>query len=60
MDSHAAAFKNRWGKHRGWTRISPSSPEPINQCVEITAIILALENALEKFEQLDNNPYLIV
>jgi ribonuclease HI len=56
----AAAFKNRWGKYRGWIRILPSSPRPTNQRAEITAIILALEKALEKFEQLDHNPYLDV
>jgi ribonuclease HI len=56
----AAAFKTRYGKYRVWTRILPSDPPPTNQRAEITAIILALEQALERFEQLDTNPDLDV
>jgi ribonuclease HI len=56
----AAAFKNRWRKYRGWTRILPSNPRPTNQRAEITAIILALEKSVERFEQLDHNPKLDV
>ncbi|RYP47536.1 hypothetical protein DL768_006413 [Monosporascus sp. mg162] len=33
---------------------------PTNQRAEITAIILALEWALEKYQELDSDPYLVV
>ncbi|KAJ5890733.1 ribonuclease H1 [Penicillium subrubescens] len=56
----AAAFKTKWGKYHGWTRILPSYPPPTNQRAEIVAIILALEQALEKYQELDTNPYLDV
>lgn len=41
----------------GWL---PSSPSPTNQRAEITAIILALERALEKYRDLDSDPYIDV
>ncbi|CAG8886184.1 unnamed protein product [Penicillium egyptiacum] len=56
----AAAFKKKNGKYDCWTRTLPSYPPPTNQRAEMTAIIVALEQALEKFEELDNNPRLHV
>lgn len=56
----AVVFKNRFGKCTGWTRSLPRYPPPTNQRAEITAIIFALEKALDKFERLDTNPYLEV
>src|ERR1700722_12779646 len=56
----AAVFKKRDGKYFGWTRSLPLYPPPTNQRAEITAIILALEQALEKLEELDTNPHLDV
>ncbi|KAE8423319.1 ribonuclease H-like domain-containing protein [Aspergillus pseudocaelatus] len=56
----AAVFKNKFGKCTGWTRPLPKYPAPTNQRAEITAIILALETALEKLEELDTRPYLDV
>lgn len=56
----AAVFKKRNGKCDAWTKSLPLYPPPTNQRAEITAIILALEQALEKFEELDTNPYLDV
>lgn len=61
IGSAAACFRNRWGKYNCWTRdLNRSVALPTNQRAEITAIILALELALKKFEKLDSNPYLEV
>ncbi|KAG8428725.1 hypothetical protein J3459_002462 [Metarhizium acridum] len=56
----AVAFKKRSGKHQCWTRHLPMFPTPTNQRAEITAIIMALEKALEKYRELESNPYLDV
>jgi ribonuclease HI len=56
----AAVFKLRWGRRKTWTTILPDYPPPTNQRAEIAAIILALEQALEKYEELDTNPWLDV
>jgi len=57
----AACFKNRLGTYEVWTRdLDRSEGVPTNQRAEITAIILALELALEKYENLDSRPYLEV
>ncbi|OAQ57389.1 ribonuclease H1 [Pochonia chlamydosporia 170] len=56
----AAAFKKRNGTYDAWTTSLPRYPPPTNQRAEVTAIIVALEQALEKFEELDTNPYLNV
>ena len=56
----AAVFEKRNGGHYAWTKSLPQYPPPTNQRAEITAIILALEQALEKYENLDTNPYLDV
>jgi len=56
----AAVFKKRNGKSVAWTKSLPLYPPPTNQRAEITAIILALEQALEKLEELDTNPHLDV
>jgi ribonuclease HI len=42
----AAVFKHRYG-HKAWTRVLPRYPPPTNQRAEITAIIMALQQALE-------------
>ncbi|KAE8383309.1 ribonuclease H-like domain-containing protein [Aspergillus bertholletiae] len=52
----AAVVVKRNGKSTSWTRSLPRYPPPTNQRAEITAICLALELALEKFDQLDTNP----
>ena len=55
----AAVFKKRYGKTRGYTRTLSSYPEEItNQRAEIEAIILGQEMALQKYQELDSNPYL--
>lgn len=56
----AAVLMRRFGGNQAWTRRLPSSqvPSPTNQRAEITAIILALEQALDKYEDLDTSPYL--
>ncbi|KAJ5464748.1 ribonuclease H-like domain-containing protein [Penicillium daleae] len=56
----AAVFKTKYGKYRGRIRVLPSYPPPTNQRAEITAIIVALEEALAKFRKLDTNPHLDV
>ncbi|KAA8652366.1 hypothetical protein EYZ11_006473 [Aspergillus tanneri] len=56
----AAIIKKRNGRYDSWTRSLPLYPAPTNQRAEITAIILALELALEKLEELDTQPYLNV
>ncbi|KAJ5093471.1 hypothetical protein N7456_009332 [Penicillium angulare] len=55
----ACGFKTIWGKFwRPRTKVLPLNPTPTNQRAEITAIILALEEALIKYEALHGNPYL--
>ncbi|EHK49259.1 uncharacterized protein TrAtP1_000115 [Trichoderma atroviride] len=55
----AAAFKNRNGNYvEAWTRSLPSYPAPTNQRAELTGIIIALEQALERYHELDSDPYL--
>ena len=56
----AAVFRRKWGKRNCWTRAMPRWPTPTNQRAEITAIILALEQALEEYANLDGNPWLDV
>ncbi|KAL2068913.1 hypothetical protein VTL71DRAFT_15251 [Oculimacula yallundae] len=56
----AAVFKLRHGRQKIWTVSLPHYPPPTNQRAEITAIILALEQALEKYDELDSSPYLNV
>lgn len=56
----AAVFKKKYGGYDAWTKSLPSYPPPTNQRAEITAIILALEQALERLKELDTNPYLDV
>jgi ribonuclease HI len=56
----AAIFKRKWGGFHSWTTLLPRYPPPTNQRAEITAIILALEQALEKYSELDTNPWLVV
>jgi len=56
----AAVFTMKWGRQQTWTKRLPSYPTPTNQRAEITAIILALEQALERYEELDSNPWLDV
>ncbi|TVY13489.1 Ribonuclease H [Lachnellula arida] len=52
----SAVFKYRAGRKRAWTTDLPESPLPTNQRAEITAIILALEQALLKYGRIQSNP----
>jgi ribonuclease HI len=56
----AAVVKLRFGRQKAYTRILPRYPRPTNQRAEITAIILGLELALQKFDELHTNPRLKV
>ncbi|KAE8448044.1 hypothetical protein EG329_009967 [Mollisiaceae sp. DMI_Dod_QoI] len=49
----AAVFKYSGGEHQAWTRVLPSNPTPTNQRAELTAIILALEQALQLYSNLN-------
>ncbi|KAL9601244.1 MAG: hypothetical protein Q9219_002649 [cf. Caloplaca sp. 3 TL-2023] len=50
----------KWGRNKIYTRRLPDYPTPTNQAAELTAIILALEQAVEKYEQLSALPYMRV
>jgi ribonuclease HI len=56
----AAVLKKRDEGYESRTNRLPSSPTPTNQRAEIMAIILALELALEKYNELNSNPRLDV
>ncbi|KAF1960767.1 ribonuclease H1 [Byssothecium circinans] len=59
----ACSLKHRSGSYTTWTRNLPTGTYntlPTSQRAEITAIILALELALKKYDELDGNPYLDV
>ena len=57
----ACVLQKKWGRSSIWTRQLPSdwgSPTPTSQRAEITAIIQALEIALQEYRRLDGNPNL--
>jgi ribonuclease HI len=54
----AAVFEYRYST-RTHTRALPRYPPPTNQRAEITAIILALEKALERYYDLDGDPWYV-
>ena len=56
----AAVFGYRSRNHNAFTRILSSWPEPTNQRAELTAMILALENAIEKSRRLAQYLNLVV
>jgi len=56
----AAVFKTKYGTHKAWTIKLPGHPRPTNQRAEITAIIVALLQALKKYRELASNPWLDV
>lgn len=57
----AAAFKNEHGHYNTETKQAlPSFPTPTNQRAELTSVILGLEKALERYHQLNSNPWLDV
>lgn len=57
----ACVIQKKWGRNSTWTRELDSGywgPPPTSQRAEITAIILALEIALQEYAELDGNPNL--
>jgi ribonuclease HI len=56
----AAIFELKHGRQKEWYKILPQYPPPTNQRAEITAIIIALDRALDKYHNLDSNPWLDV
>lgn len=56
----AVVFQSKYGREERWYRKLPRSPRPTSQRAEIAAIILALEQALERYRSLDSDPYLDV
>lgn len=61
VSAAAAVIERKWGKDMLYKKPLPKEPySPTNQRAEIAAIILALELGLEKYGQLDSNPYMDV
>lgn len=56
----AAVFMRKYRGYKAWTRSLPSYPPPTNQRAEITAIIVALQQALKRSHELNTNPRLYV
>jgi len=58
----AAVFESRGGRQQIWSRRLPASYHtPVtNQRAELTAIIIALEQAIIKYDGLDSDPRLVV
>lgn len=56
----AAVFKFKYNHEQRYYRELPDYPAPTNQRAEITAIILALKQALERYQSLDSTPYVDV
>ena len=56
----AAAVVNilKWGRQKRWSEELPKLPRPTNSRAEISAIILALRKALERYQNLTRNPRL--
>ena len=54
----AAIIKLKWGRQKSWVQALPSWPRPTSQRAELTAIILALNKALERYQNLIMNPKL--
>ncbi|KAF2103659.1 ribonuclease H-like protein, partial [Rhizodiscina lignyota] len=52
----AAVHMKKWGGHVYRTRKLSRDPFPTNQRAEILAIILGLEMALDKYDELDSDP----
>ena len=52
----------KWGRTATFTKRLPDwlHPVPTNQRAELTAIIIALEHAIETRDELDNGPYMHV
>lgn len=50
----------KWGRFKTWTQRLPYYPTPTNQAAELTAIVLALETALDTYNNLEMQPYMRV
>ncbi|MCJ1458743.1 hypothetical protein MMC28_009117 [Mycoblastus sanguinarius] len=56
----ACVVEEKWGRSTTWTCRLPSHTTATNQRAEIQAIILALEQVLEKYDELRSNPLMMV
>lgn len=56
MAACAAVFISKSGTHHPWTFRLPPSPPPSQQRAEITSVVLALELALQRYQDLHSNP----
>ncbi|KAL8673754.1 MAG: hypothetical protein Q9168_001815 [Polycauliona sp. 1 TL-2023] len=56
----ACVVHGKWGRTRIYSRTLPYYPTPTNQAAEITAVIFALEIALQKSQNLSSEPYMQV
>lgn len=54
----AAVVRRKWGRDAVWTKALSRHITPTNQRAEISAIILALQTALERYDDLDTCPRL--
>ena len=52
----ACVIHMKAGRTKTWTRAIPPDENPTNQRAEITAIVLALEQALAKYDRLHSAP----
>jgi ribonuclease HI len=56
----AIVLKRKSGNMTLWNEQLPSNPTPTSQRAEITAIIMALKQALELLDELNTDPYIDV
>ncbi|KAI4089323.1 MAG: hypothetical protein LQ344_005455 [Seirophora lacunosa] len=56
----AVVLHRKWGRSQIWTRRLPDYPSPTNQAAELTAIIMALERALDFYQNCNMSPYMRV
>ncbi|KAL8754200.1 MAG: hypothetical protein Q9199_004511 [Rusavskia elegans] len=56
----ACVIHKKWGRSQTWSRRLPSYPRPTNQAAEITAIIMALENVIDRYNEMSCMPFMKV
>lgn len=56
----ACIIISKYGKSQGWYREIPTHLNPTSQRAELSALILALETAIERYEESHTNPYMDV
>ncbi|CAL8585142.1 hypothetical protein XPA_010722 [Xanthoria parietina] len=56
----AVVIHRKSGRSETWSMPLPDYPVPTNQLAELTAIMMALEKALEKYRNMDQSPFMQV